>query len=166
MPPRAEPLDESGRLIARGLAAFAGGEHGLAARHFEQASAADPPAAMPHFLAAQAQFALGKYRDAVASIHAGMRLKDDWPRAAFRPRTELYKGKEEDLDAHLKRLEVVLAKNSENATFLFLLGYQLWFDGRRMEALPLLQRARPGIADPALIDQFLKAGAPGPVAAQ
>jgi hypothetical protein len=165
-PPQEEPRDESGRLIQLGLEAFARQEYGLAARRFEQAAVADPAAPLSHFLQAQAQFALGKYRDAVASIHAGMRLRAGWPQAPFRPRLQLYKDREADLDTHLKRLETVLDKNPEQPVFLFLLGYELWFDGRRAEALPLFQRARGAAPDPTFIDEFLKAGAPVPVAAR
>jgi hypothetical protein len=165
-PPRREqPLDEAGQLVQLGQAAFARQQYGLAALRFRQASTADPVAARPHFLLAQAHFALGKYGDAVAAIHAGMRLQADWPQNPFRPRLELYQGKEADFDWHLQRLATVLSKNPEDATFLFLLGYQLWFDGQRMEALPLFLRARPSAENPAFIDRFLKAAAPGPMVA-
>ena len=161
-----EPADEFGRLLHRGLTAFAQAEYGLAALRFQQASATDPAAGRPLLLLAQAQFALGKYRAAVASIQAGMRLEKGWPRAPFRPRLDLYRANEAGFEGHLKRLETVLATSPADPAFLFLLGYELWFDGRPLEALPLLQRARAVTPDPAFIDQFLKVGAPGPVAAK
>jgi Tetratricopeptide repeat len=165
-PAPAEPADEFGRLLHRGLTAFAQGEYGLAAGRFQQAAATDPAAGRPLFLLAQAQFALGKYRAAVASIEAGMHLEKGWPRAPFRPRLDLYRANEAAFEGHLKRLESVLATSPADPAFLFLLGYELWFDGRPVEALPLFQRARAVTADPAFIDQFLKVGAPGPVAAK
>ena len=163
-PPREEPRDESGRLLQLGRAAFGGGEYGLAAQHFQQAAAADALAPTPQFMLAQALFALGKYRQAVAAIHTGMALMPGWPEAPFRPRRDLYLGKEDELDAHLQRLEKVVTEQPNNATFLFLLGYELWFDGRRAEALPWFQRARANAADPIYLDPFLKAPPPGPVA--
>jgi hypothetical protein len=166
VPPKEEPLDESGRLVQLGLAAFAQKEHGLAAQRFQQAAAADPQAAKPHFLLAQALFALGKYREAADAIHSGMRLKPGWPHAPFRPRRDLYQGNEDDLDTHVRRLENVAAEHPDNARFLFLLGYELWFDGRRAEAVPLFQRARVRAGDSTYLDEFLKAAPAGPVAFQ
>jgi len=165
MPPREEPRDESGRLLQLGRAAFANQEHGLAALRFQQAATADPLAAPPQFFLGQALFALAKYREAVEAIHAGMRLKAGWPQAPFRPRRDLYQGNEADFDTHLKRLETVVAEQPNNETFLFLLGYQLWFDGRRAEAVPMFRRARDTTADATYLDQFLKAPPPGPLAA-
>jgi len=165
-PPKKEPADESTRLVQLGVTAFAHQEHGLAALRFQQAVAADPLAAKAQFLLGQALFALGKYHEAVAAIEAGMRLKPRWPQAPFRPRRDLYQGHEADLDAQLKRLESAAAEQPNNATFLFLGGYELWFDGRRAEALPLFQRARGITLDPTYLDQFLKAAPPGPVAAK
>src|SRR5262249_15269160 len=149
-----------------GLAAFTAKEYGRAAQRFRQATAVEPALPRAHFLLAQAEFALGKYRSAVNAIHAGMRLQANWPNAAFQPRRELYKGKEEASAPHLKRREDVQKNNPEEPASLSLLPYQLCFDGRRDDALPLFRRARPLAPDPAFIDQFLRAAAPGPVAAR
>jgi hypothetical protein len=46
---------------------------------------------------------------------------------------------------------------------LFLYAYELWFDGRRIEAIPLFRQARLMTADTTFIDRFLAAAAPGPV---
>jgi hypothetical protein len=160
-PPRpAEPRDESARLTNLGLAAFTAQAYGLAALRFRQAAAADPKGARAHFLLAQAQLALGKYPAAVESIHAGMRLHQNWPRAPFQPRLDLYGGIEPDFAEHLERLEGALKQAPKRPALLFLLAYQLWFDGRRDEAVPLFRQARALTADPSFIDQFLAAAAP------
>jgi hypothetical protein len=164
--PREEPRDETTRLLDLGRAAFAHQEYGLAALRFQQAAAAKPREPLPHFLLAEALFALGKYRDAVAAIHAGMALKPGWPQTLFRPRRELYQNNEAERDVQLGRLEAAVTDLPNSDPLLFLLGYVLWFDGRRAEALPILRRARDLTADPTYLDQFLKAPAADPVAAR
>lgn len=165
-PPGGGPREESARLLTLGVGAFGAEEYGLAALRFRQATAADPKGSRAHFLLAQAQFALGKYRDAVASIHAGMRRHKEWPRAPFQPRLDLYKGIEPSFDAHLKRLQATLAKAPDDPAFLFLHGHQLWFDGRQPQALAAFRRARMFAADTTFLDAFLAAAPPGPVAAK
>jgi cytochrome c-type biogenesis protein CcmH/NrfG len=120
--------------------------------------------ARAHFLAAQANLALGKYKDAVNAIEQGMRRRPDWPKADFNPRKELYKGNEPDFVEHLERLQEAQMKSPDNPTYLFLYAYALWFDGRQAEAVPLFRRARAKTADTTYIDAFLKA-APGGVLA-
>lgn len=165
-PPRLDPREENDRLVNLGLAAFREKEYGLAAQRFLQATLAEPKSARAYFLLAQAQFAVGKYRHAVATIHAGMRLHRNWPKAPFQPRTDLYKGIEPELAVQMKRLQGALTRNPDQPQFLFLHAYQLWFDGRQAAALPLFRRARPLTADPAFIDQFLAAAPPPLVAAK
>jgi hypothetical protein len=164
-PPQANPRDENARLVNLGLAAFAAQEYVLAAHRFRQATLVEPKSAPAHFFLAQAQFALGKYRPAVDAIHAGMSLTKDWPKAPFRPRVDLYKVAADDFVDHLGRLRATLAKSPDDPAYLFLTAYQLWFDDRRDEAVPLFRQARPLTADRRFIDQFLAAAAPGVVAA-
>jgi hypothetical protein len=163
-PPEADPRAENMRLVKLGMAAFTAQEYVLAAHRFRQATEVEPKSGLGHFLLAQAQFALGKYQGAVESIHAGMSRTKNWPRAPFHPRADLYKGTEPDFVAQLKRLQGVLAKSPDNPAYLFLTAYQLWFDGRQMDAVPLFRQARALTADKGFIDQFLAAAA-GPVAA-
>jgi hypothetical protein len=89
-----------------------------------------------------------------------MRLHQNWPRAPFQPRLDLYGGIEPDFAEHLKRLEGALQQAPKQPALLFLLAYQLWFDGRRDEAVPLFRQARALTADPTFIDQFLAAVPP------
>jgi hypothetical protein len=166
VPPKDGPKEESARLTNLGLAAFGEQAYGLAALRFRQATRADPNGARAHFLLAQAQFALGKYHQAVEAIHAGMRLHKDWPAAPFQPRLDLYGGIEEDFTEHLKRLEGAVKGDPNNLELLFLLAYQLWFDGRRDEAVARFRQARPLTPDPSFIDQFLAAAKAGQVVAK
>src|SRR5262249_60336911 len=85
-PPR-DPLAESARHVAVGKEAFAAGEYGRAAFRFRKAAETAPDQPMPQFLLAQALLALGKYRDAVNSIQAGLALDPTWP--ALGPRLAL-----------------------------------------------------------------------------
>jgi hypothetical protein len=166
--PRPEPrdgFDKNARPVDFGLWAFARGEYGLAAQWFRQATVAEPKAARGYFLLAQAEFALGKYRDAVLAIHAGMKLDKQWPLFPVHPRVDIYKDAAADFPVHIKLLEQALLDQPNNPTLLFQLAHQLWFDGQRADALVLFRRARPLTKDTTFIDAFLLAGGPGVVAA-
>jgi hypothetical protein len=165
-PPEADPREENTRLVKLGLTAFSSREYGLAAHRFRQATLVEPKSAPAYIFLAQAQFALGKYRQAVDAIHAGMNLTKNWPKAPFQPRLDLYKGAEGDFVVHLKRLQDTLATSPNDPVYLFLTGYQLWFDGRQNDAVELFKQARPLTADRRFIDQFLAAAAPAAVAAK
>jgi hypothetical protein len=164
-PVKVNPREEYAQLIQLGVQAFADGEYGLAALRFRQASKVDGTLSGAYFLLSQAEFALGKYRDAVATIHTGMKLDKKWPSLIVHPRVDLYKDQAAEFAAHLKRLEAEVAAQPNQPTLLFLLAHQLWFDGRRPDALALFQRARPLTQDRTYIDVFLAAGGPGPLAA-
>jgi hypothetical protein len=154
--PETDPQAESARLAALGREAFAAGEYGRAAERFRQASAAAPRDPEAQFLLAQTQVALGKYDEAVAAIHVGLRLRPDWPTTAFRP-VELYGDSVADLPRHLEWLEEALRQHPNDPVLLFLYAYQLWFDGRRDEARLLFQRALPLTPDPSDCERFLLA---------
>jgi Tetratricopeptide repeat len=158
--PEADPRLEFARQVTLGKRAFAAGQYGRADNRFRQAIAANPADPMGYFLLAQTLFALAKYDDAVAAIHTGMRLRPDWPTSGFRP-LELYEGNVADYPDHLARLETILAQNPNDPVLLFLYAYQLWFDGRQAEALPLFQQAAPLVPDRMFIDRFLQARPPG-----
>jgi len=164
-PPKQDPADEHQRLLEIGQDAFHLQLYGIAAQRFAQAIAIKPGGAKAHFLLSQAQFALGKYRDAVASIHQGMKLDAAWPKEKFQPRRDLYKN-HQDFTDHLNRLEDIVAMEPDNADFLFLLAHQMWFDGQRNRAVALFRQARALTADPTFIDMFLRAAGPGPLAAK
>jgi tetratricopeptide (TPR) repeat protein len=164
--PKADPGEENARLVELGLVAFGAGEYGLAAQRFRQATQVEGRLVRAYFLLAQAEFALGKYRDAVATVHAGMKLgKLQWPLLIVQPRVDIYKDRAADFDAHLKRLDAAVTTQPNNATLLFLMAHQLWFDGQRKDALALFQRAKPLTKDSTYIDAFLLLGGPGQIAA-
>jgi hypothetical protein len=142
-------------LIEQGKKTFADKAYGLAAQHFRLAAEDKPRDATAWFLLAQAQFALGKYRDAVGSIHAGMDLKPDWPRAKFSSR-QLYQANDVDFLGHLKRLEDVVDTRPDDPVLLFLLAYELWFDGKPAKARPLFEKAKRLAKDPAYCNRFLE----------
>ena len=152
--PLDDPKAESARLVGLGRAAFADREYGRAAERFRQADALTPDQPVPHFLLAETLFALGKYRDAVEAIEAGMKLQPDWPDAPFHP-LELYGPHANDYADHLSALHDALARWPNNSDLLFLDGYFLWFDGHRDEARARFQKAAPTFDNPAAIQRFL-----------
>jgi hypothetical protein len=155
-PPAEEaPADETARHVAQGKEAFAAGQYGLAARRFRQATASGPKDPLGHFLLAQARFALGKYAEAVASIQAGMRINPEWPAADFRP-ADLYGRRAADFTQQLQLLRDTLDQAPQDPVLLFLLGYELWFDDRRGDAVPLFQRAAATAPDKTFINAFLR----------
>ena len=154
--PLNDPRAEHDRLINLGLQAFAEEEYGRAAEFFRRAGATNPGAARSHFLLAQALFTLGKYREAVDAVHAGMRRQPDWPAARFRP-LELYGPNVAAFPEHLRRLEAALARHPDDPVLLFLYAYELWFDGRQDEAVPLFERAAPLVPDKGAVERFLQA---------
>jgi Flp pilus assembly protein TadD len=163
--PAKQEEPDGAQLVREGKNAFLDQAYGLAALRFRQAAVVDRANALPRFLLGQALFALGKYREAAVAIQEGLDLDEAWPKKPFQPRRELHKGNEAEFTQQLKDLEGALAKNPENRFFLFLLGYQYWFDGRQKEAAPLFRRARDLAVDPTYIDRFLKALPPAEVAA-
>ena len=158
--PLADPDAESARLLGMGRAAFANREYGRAAERFRQAAAVTPNLPAPQFLLAETLFAQGKYHDAVEAIHAGMALQPDWPGSRFAP-LDLYGPNPADYADHSRALADALGRWPGDPDLLFLDGVVLWFDGRRDDARPLFQKALPGIADPAMVQRFLRAAGGG-----
>jgi hypothetical protein len=165
LPPEADPKAESARQVELGKEAFAAQEYARAVSRFRQASKLSAQDPMPQFLLAQAFFALGKYDEAVEAIHTGMRLQPDWPKSRFRP-VELYGPNAADFPEHLKRLEAAVNRHPDDPVLLFLEAYELWFDGRQEEALPLFRRAATVAPDKTYIERFLQAQPDGAVAAR
>src|SRR5262249_18364123 len=109
-----------------------------------------------HLLLGQAHVALGNHRRAFDALLMGLTLDPTWPKQPFQP-SLLYDDHVADYAEHLRVLEELQTMNPADPVLLFVTGYQLWFDGRRDEALPLLRRAAPVLPDPNLIDRFLQA---------
>lgn len=157
MPKPAEKLNGAElarRSIEAGKTAFSNGEFGRAVELFRNAVNQNGHDPLGYFLLAEGQFSIGKYREAVASISAGMTLKGDWSSAKFDPR-KLY-GKEQQLfDEHVKQLRAALVEYRDDPTLSFLLGHQLWFDGKKDEAKPYLMKAKTGPRGASPADLFL-----------
>jgi hypothetical protein len=161
--PGANGLDDKDRLAVPGLEAFRRGEYARAERRWQQATVALADEPRNYFLLAQAQMAQGKYQEAVASIHAGLRRDPDWPRARFRP-GDLYGPDAPDFPNHLQQLQEALERFPNDPVLLFLFGCQLWFDGRQEEAREFFERAAKVALDRTFIDRFLEARPGKPVA--
>lgn len=151
--PDADPVKESARLMRLGREAFEAGEFGTAGQRFGRAAAANPKAAEPLFLKAQAAFAAGGYADAVAAILAGLELDPAWPRSAFDPKEPYGANVGAFLD-HLADLRRTAAANPGDPALEFLLGYELWFVGERAEAKKWFAAAAKRLADTGPIELF------------
>lgn len=161
--PEKDPVAESARQVGLGKMAFAAKEYGRAERRFHRAAQVAPKEPLPHFLLAQARMAQGKYREATAAIHDGLRLFPDWPSIPYKVR-DLYQEHPAEFDLHLKRLDEALRRHPDDPALLFLYAYHLWFDGRQAEARPLFQRAARLVTAPFFIDLFLLGQPAAPVA--
>jgi Flp pilus assembly protein TadD len=154
--PADDPREEAERLEELGRESFMDLEYGRAAQRFQQAVRLAPTRPMPRFLLAQALVAQGKYHEAHEAILEGLKLKPDWPTEKFRP-VELYGPAVGEYPEHLAALEEARRRHPDDPVLLFLLAYQLWFDGRKEEARPLLRRALPRAKDRTAIERFLRA---------
>ncbi len=165
LPPPAEnpdPKDDLARLLRLGRDAYAQEGYGRAVQRFLQAADADPKNAEAQFLAGEAMFAIGKYREAVAAIQRGLLLNPRWPTQAFRP-LELYGPNVADYAEHMFNLESALATQPNDPDLLFLTAYQLWFDGRKDEARHYFRDALRQGANAAAVQLFLQIPAGLPV---
>lgn len=151
--PDPDPKKEAARQVALARAAFAAGDYGRAADHFERASTSDPADARLPFLRAQALFASGQYADAVARIRDGLGRDPKWPASGFDP-AEVYGGHPDRYAAHLDALKKAVTDNTGQPVLEFLLGYQLWFGGARVEAEKLFRAAEKRLTAPGPIGLF------------
>jgi hypothetical protein len=138
-----------------GNEAFKASQYGRAERSFRRATEELPRAPRAYFLLAQAQFALGKYAEAVTAIQAGMQRQPDWPSARFRPR-EFYRTNSKEFPEQLQRLADVLITYPDDPVLTFLYAYELWFDNRKDEARMIFQRAKALAPDPSFSERFLQ----------
>jgi hypothetical protein len=156
--PEADPFAEAARQVGLARAAFAADGYGRAAEHLGRAVAVRPDDPLPYFLKAQAEFAAGRYADAVTTIRAGMRRSPDWPASDFKP-TALYGDRPARFDAHLAELRKAAAANPAEPAVQFLLAYQLWFGGQREAAVKLFRTVADRVTDAAEAERFLKEAA-------
>jgi hypothetical protein len=139
--PRPANRADADHIAETGRKAFADGQFGRALELFRRAAEITPNEPSAHYLISQAQFALGKYREAVSAIAAGMALRADWSEARFKSR-DLYWKTPAAFDEHLAVLRKAVEAFPDDPALNFLLGHQLWFDGKHEEATPLIQKAR------------------------
>jgi hypothetical protein len=149
----ADPEKEAARLMKLGRDAFAAGEYGKAGEHFERAAEANPKVAEPLFLKAQASFAAGAYADAVAAIRAGLALDPTWPGSTFDPK-EPYGANAGNFANHLADLRKAAAANPGEPVLEFLMGYELWFIGEKVEAKKWFNAAEKRLDAPGPIALF------------
>lgn len=150
-----KPKADMQRLIRGGNDFFADGKYAQALSQYERAVTAAPLEPLAYFHQAQADLALGKYGQAVIAIQRGLRLHPHWHTADFQPRA-LYRERSGEFQQHLANLADLTGKNPNDESLLFLLGYQLWFDGKRDEAVVLLRKAATLAVDPTVINRFLE----------
>ncbi len=150
-----KPKAELQRLLRVGNDYFAEGKYAQALAQYERAIAAAPLEPFGYFHQAQADLALGKYTQAVVAIQRGLRLHPHWQTADFQPRA-LYRDRSGEFQQHLATLAELTGKNPNDESLLFLLGYQLWFDGKRDEAIVLLRKAATLAVDPTFTNRFLQ----------
>jgi hypothetical protein len=155
LPVAAPELPRWQRLLKAGDEAFAEGRLPLAELLYKSSSEAAPIEGRPHFHLAQLHFSQGQFAEAVNAIRAGLKLTPDWPGAVFKPRN-IYQDRGADYGRHLARLTEAVNNNLNDPTILFLLGYQLWFDGKKDEAEVYFRRAAALLPDPAHVQRFLK----------
>ncbi len=153
--PEANPRTEADRQIELGKAAFALGALGRAMERFKQAVTVAPAEPTAYFLLAQAQFALGKYPDAVSTIEAGLKIRPDWPQTRFRSR-EVYGANAALFDDHLRQLRMALETAPDDPRLLFMLGVELWFDGKRDEATRFLKKAARRMINTGAVERFIE----------
>jgi tetratricopeptide (TPR) repeat protein len=135
--------------------AFSDGQFGRAAELFGRAVEMTPNEPSAYWLLSQAYFALGKYHEAVQAIATGMALRADWSESRFVSR-DLYWKHPEQFDEHLKTLRDAVGACPDDAGLLFLLGHELWFDGKHDEAKVLIQKAKAIGKGATPADVFLK----------
>lgn len=142
--PPAKPMlgqPDADRVAEAGRKAFGDGQYGRALELFQKTATITPNEPSVYFLISQAHFSLGKYREAVEAITEGMALRVDWSDARFVARS-LYWRKPAVFDDHLLALRQAVEAFPDDPGLLFLLGHELWFDGKRDEARPLILKAR------------------------
>jgi hypothetical protein len=154
--PEAVPAAEAARQLKQAGEAFAAEEYGAAVEHLDRAVRAKPDAPLPHFVKGQAQFATGQYDEAVASIRDGLKLAPNWPASGFRPKA-MYGDQPARFDTQLADLRKAVAANPTEPALQFLLAYELWFGGDRVEAAKLFRDLADRVKDTAPVEPFLKA---------
>lgn len=154
LPPN-DPTERSMYFVNRAKEAFAAGELGLATERLTAAIAAQPKAALPHFLLVQVNASRGRYADAIASLRDGLRLDTNWPTRPFKI-ADFYGVNADRLRADLAELELAWVANPNDPGLQFLSGYFQWFNGERAEATKRFTKAAAMVKDAEVIELFIR----------
>lgn len=143
------------KALRAGNAAFALGNYQTALKHYEQAQTAAPLNPLPAFHIGQVHFALGQYGKAVVALQRGLKWHAKWPESGFSVRA-LYGDRAAAFQQQLAKLADAVEDNPNDDSLLFLLGYQLWFDGKRDDAVVFFKRASALRVGGVHLDRFLR----------
>ncbi|MFO0878562.1 MAG: tetratricopeptide repeat protein [Gemmataceae bacterium] len=160
-PPRPDaPGAEYDRLIQQAREAFQTQEYGRTAARVRQALRLPERQPDAWFLLGHALIAQGKYHEAHDALVQGLLLRPDWPLSDYRP-LELY-DEAAEYSAHLQAAQQAWQRHPADPCLLFVVGYLLWFDGRRDEASDLFRRLLPLPQEGRSAELFLRALPAGP----
>ena len=128
------------RYIGFGDSYFAKQKYSEAYDRYKKAAQAGPSVADASFRQAFVLSAMGKYGDAVKAVKEGLKINPDWPTSDFRL-SELYGVDENVKQANLNAMIRDAGHDPTDSNVALLLGIHYYFDDRREDAKPLLQRA-------------------------
>ncbi|MBN1346975.1 MAG: tetratricopeptide repeat protein [Phycisphaerae bacterium] len=155
-------LNTHGKMMSRGLAAFAQGDYDQARSAFALAASVNvfDPACRIHM--AHACFALGRYGQAVRWLREAFGLEPRILDLPYDVRTDY--GDPDDFVGHVARLERAVQGFSNEADPLIVLGYVRYYTGDRTKAYEALSLAGQRVAknEPKreLIEMLLEASEP------
>jgi len=138
---------------------FRAQEFSEAYQRYRKAASAAPDVADAHFRQGFSLLALGKYDSANKAFLRGLEFKSDWARSEFRL-DQLYGGNRLAKSVQLEQLAAAAGNQLGNASLMFLLGIELYFDGQRERARKFFVRAGELGEDNSHLDGFFKALGP------
>lgn len=165
-PTSAEQKAKAGKFIGFGDANFAHQKYLAAIERYKIAMRLAPDLAESFLRQGHALVALGQYESAVRAFKRGLRIRSDWTGTPVRL-DQLYGQDQLAKTSHLENLAKAVEANPLDATLLWALGMQLFFNGEPERASVFFARvAQLGGNDEGLLNDFLPkpapAGAPQP----
>jgi len=151
-----ETRDLAWRFIEFGDARFAAQEFAAALQRYKAAAELAPDVAETYFRQGHTYAILGQYEKAANEYRRGLAHDPDWARSAFQMR-ELYKDNRAAWTGHLERLAEEALQNQDDADLLFVMGVQLFFDGKKDRAALFFRQADRLSADSDYLAGFLAA---------
>lgn len=129
------PPDPATQAFDQARSAFYGGDYAQALQFTDQALKASPRDSAINEFRSQCLFALGRYREAAATIHAVLAAGPGWD---WTTQASLYP-KVEDYTTLLRKLETYTKSNPQAADARFLLGYHYLTCGHTENAVKEFQ---------------------------